>query len=375
MNILMMVSWYTPKGYDKLEAGVFHYEQSMDLMQYCNMAIYFPFDQNLEEALSAGEEWGLQTYRSRYAPRKFLQNKKNMKAATEQIMKEFKPDIIHAHCGSAAGYYAVEFAKKYKIPLVITEHSPIEISHVDKRGIPHYFGKKAYGYSSANVCVSEDSKNKLSRIFPEDNFEVIYNGIILPEYNDTAKQYYKEGYINIGIVAILYDLEIKGLKYLLGAMKILKESGQKFYLHHIGGGEFLEHFQRMAVELGVDDVVEFHGRCDRKQLYEIVNEMDFFCSSSLMECSGVSVQESMLLGKPILGTNSGGVDSLVPENCGHIVEKANAKALAEGALFMREHLADYNTEEIRTYALSSFEINHISQRYVELYERVLKNKK
>ena len=48
MNILMMVSWYTKKGQDKLEAGVFHYEQSMDLNQYCNMAIYYPFDTDME---------------------------------------------------------------------------------------------------------------------------------------------------------------------------------------------------------------------------------------------------------------------------------------------------------------------------------------
>jgi len=264
-------------------------------------------------------------------------------------------------------------AKKYNLPLVITEHTPIEISHVDKKGISYYLTKKAYHNSQANICVSEDSRMKLSKIFPECEFDVIYNGIILPDFSDNEKKYYKEGYINIVIVAILYDLEIKGMKYLLGAMKQLKEQGKKVYLHHIGAGQYLDHFIDLAKELGVDDVCTFHGRCERRKLYEIVNEMDFFVSASLMECSGVSVQEAMLLGKPVLGTNSGGVDSLVPKEAGHIVEKGSAEALAEGITYMEEHLSSYDTEWIKNYAFSSFEIGHISRKYIELYDKLIKN--
>ena len=90
----MMVSWYTKKGQDKLEAGVFHYEQSMDLNQYCNMAIYYPFDTDMEDGFSNEEEWGLQTYRSPYRPHAFFKNRKFMDEAMEKIIKDFKPDIM-----------------------------------------------------------------------------------------------------------------------------------------------------------------------------------------------------------------------------------------------------------------------------------------
>lgn len=49
MNILMIVTWYTPQNYKELEAGVFHYEQSMDLKKHCNVALYYPFDPDLEQ--------------------------------------------------------------------------------------------------------------------------------------------------------------------------------------------------------------------------------------------------------------------------------------------------------------------------------------
>lgn len=371
MNILMLVSWYTPMGREKLEAGVFHYEQSMDLKSKgCNVAIYFPFDGEIKEEETCQEEWGLLTYRSHSEPGKVLKNQKQMKKTFERIVREFKPDIIHAHCGGAAGFYAVALSKKYNIPMVITEHSPLELTGVDHFGVSYLMTKHAYGNSKMNVCVSKDSMNKLSKIYPKYSFDVIYNGIILPDYANTHI-HYRDGYVNIAIVAILYDKEIKGMQHLIPAMKLLKEQGKKVVLHHIGAGEYLEYYKDYAKELGVDDIVEFHGSCQRNELYEIVNEMDFFVSASLFECSGVSVQEAMLLGKPVLGTNSGGVDSLVPQKAGHIVQKGSDEALADGIVYMIEHLDEFDREWIKQYAHESFEIGNISDKYIELYKKVM----
>lgn len=376
MNVLMMVSWYTPMGMPELEAGVFHYEQSMDLSKHCNVAIYYPFDTQIKENETCKDEWGIKTYRSRYYEGITGMHKtaKQIEETFAHIVEDFKPDIIHAHCAYPAGYYAAGLAKKFSIPYVVTEHNPIELSRVDKLGLGHFYSKRAYGNSAANICVSKDSRQKLSAVYPSLDFDVIYNGIIMPDYEKEAHKYYKDGYLNIVIVAVLYDLEIKGLRYLLGAMQILKNKGEKVFLHHIGGGEYLEYFENLAKELDVDDVCKFHGRCERKKLYEIVNEMDFFVSASLLECSGVSVQEAMLLGKPVLGTNSGGVDSLVPEKAGIIVEKKSAEALAQGIEKMKHTLDKYDRKWIREYAESSFEIGNISKQYMKLYNKILEKR-
>lgn len=375
MNILMMVTWYTKKGEDKVESGIFHYEQSRDLQKHSNVAIYYPFDQDMEEEMSGEEEWGIMTYRSRFRKRRVFYNRRQNIAAMRRIMEEFHPDIIHAHCATGAGHIAASLGKKFQIPVVITEHAPVELSGVARRRAAYFLAGYAYKNSRANICVSKDSKNKLSAVFPQYVFDVIYNGILCPEYDRGAKKYYRDGVLNIGIVAILYDLEVKGMKYLLRAMRILKKQGCKVCLHHIGGGKYAGYFREMAGELEVDDVCIFHGPCDRKKLYEILHEMDFCVSASLVESAGVSVQEAMLLGKPVLGTNSGGVDSLVTEETGHIVEKANAQALADGILYMQEHLDTFDRERIREYAYQSFEIGNISRTYLKLYQRVLEEEK
>lgn len=66
MNVLMMVTWYTPQDAEKLEAGVFHNEQAIALLPYCNTAIYYPMDTTMHGKFSKKEEWGVVTYRSKY---------------------------------------------------------------------------------------------------------------------------------------------------------------------------------------------------------------------------------------------------------------------------------------------------------------------
>ncbi len=375
MNVLMMVSWYTEQGKDKLEAGVFHYEQSMDLKKSCNVAIYFPFDRQITENETVKEEWGILTYRSKYSDKEKWKSKKCIAKTMKRIIEEFKPDVIHAHCAGTAGIYAIAQGKKYHIPVVLTEHTPLAISHADKFGLSRFLSQIAYRNSDVNICVSKALQKELGKAFPKYEFDVIYNGTIAPIVQLETPKYYKEGYINAVIVAILYDPEVKGLKYLLQAMKMVKQQGKKILLHHIGGGEYLKHFQQMAKELDIDDVCIFHGSCDRNELYAIEAEMDFFVSSSLVESGGVSVQEAMLLGKPILGTNSGGVDSLVPKEAGKIVEKANAEALRDGLIYMASNINKYNKEWIKQYAFRNFEIGNISQKYIDLYENLCNKKK
>ena len=99
--------------------------------------------------------------------------------------------------------------------------------------------------------------------------------------------------------------------------------------------------------------------------------MDFFVSASLFESSGISVAGAMLLAKPGLCTNSGGADSLVPDEAGHIVQTGSKEALADGIDYMIDHIADYDTDWIKRYACDSFEVGHISDKYIELYKKAI----
>ena len=379
MKVLMVASWYSPKDAPVMTAGVFHYEQSMALKKYCETALYYPYDADLKTGFDKGEERGLMTYRRRKSPIKIPKlsaffHKMQILGDLRRICKEFSPDVIHAHCGVPAGRIAVQFAKKQGIPVVITEHCPMEQLQAENpvnRAKLH----DAYAGSAANVCVSKDSMERLQPYFPDCRFQVIYNGILAPETMSLeSKVYAVPGKINCCIVAAFYSKEIKGYQYLLPAMAKLKAQGLPVVLHICGGGDYYEYYVNLAKELDIEDVCIFYGNCSKVQVYSMVSQMDFNISASLFECSGVSVEEALLLGKPMLVTRSGGANSLVNEEVAIVVDKGSTDALVDGIRQMAERLPQFDSKKIRAYAEENFEIDHVSRQYMTLYGEILEKK-
>lgn len=370
MNILMIPTWYSPLDAEVLTAGVFHYEQSIALKKYCNMALYYPFDPDLKSDFVRNEERGLLTYRSRLYPGRVWKYLRWI-LDFRKINKEFRPDILHAHVASMAGRFAVLLGKIYRIPVVITEHNAMELMGLHSWKM-RKINQFAYSNSKANVCVSSDSKERLQQVFPKEEFQVIHNGIVNPNtVENDGKTYAKEKRINCCIVAAFYNKEVKGYQYLLPAMKELLDKGLPVTLHICGGGEYLDYYVQMAKELEIFEHCIFYGNCKREQVYSIVGQMDFSISASIFECSGVSVQEAMLLGKPLVVTKSGGANSLVNSETAIVVERESVSALSEGILQMVERLPQFDDKKIREYAFAQFEIDEVSKKYVQLYEKIL----
>lgn len=98
MRILFVVNWYTLTSSKTWMAGVFHREQSIALKKYCDIRLYWPLDTEIK-GLVFNDEAGLETYRSEWDKTKskvvwFIKTLKYF----DEIISEFKPDIIHA-CG------------------------------------------------------------------------------------------------------------------------------------------------------------------------------------------------------------------------------------------------------------------------------------
>ena len=380
MKVLMIVSWYSPKDAEVMSAGVFHYEQSMALKPYCEMALYYPYDADLQSDFEKGEENGLLTYRRKLTQLKIpglrgWLHKQNVISDLKRICEEFQPDVLHAHCAAGAGNDVAEFGKRYGYPVVITEHSPMEHMDLNNKRV---YQKIDYAYknSNANVCVSKDSMDRLKEHFPNYPFQVIYNGILSPNVVKMDGQHYRiEGKVNCCIVAAFYSKDIKGYQFLLPAIAQLKAKGVPVVLHVCGGGDYFDHYVRMAKELDIEDCCVFYGNCSKAKVYSIVSQMDFNISASLYECSGVSVEEALLLGKPMLVTRSGGANSLVTDEVSIVVDKGSTQALVDGIQEMIDRLDSFDSETIKAYAYENFEIDQVSQKYMALYRQVLEKKK
>lgn len=379
MKVLMVVSWYGSREEEVLQAGVFHYEQAMALKKYCDTALYFPFDTALNCEFSAQEENGLLTYRRRLrrsgipkleGAREILR----IVADLKRICQEFQPDILHAHCAMPVGRAVALFGKLYGYPVVITEHNPLEMLRLESPWI-RWMTHLAYRMSDANICVSGDSMARLKRIFNDVEYRIIYNGIRDPgAVGSDGVRYARPGVVNCSIVAAFYSKDVKGYQYLLPAIQRLKEEGVAILLHICGGGQYQEYFESMARELGIEDCCVFYGSCSREKVYSVLSQMDFSISASIYESAGVSVEEALLMGKPLLVTRSGGANSLVSPETAIVVDRGSAGALAEGIREMIRRKDEFRSETIRDYAFRNFEIDQVSQQHMQLYRKVLEER-
>lgn len=373
MKVLFVVNWYTPKSAATWLAGVFHYEQSIALQEYCDIRLYWPLDPEVNDLVSSNEK-GLYTYRSRWdkTRNKWLWFKDTLRYM-DKIIAEFNPDIIHANVAYPVGLICVLAARKHNIHVVLTEHAPIEQMHLSNPA-RKVMRRYVYKHMEKNVCVSIDSKNRLSKVFPDIDYQVIYNAVIDPNTLEMDMgNYRKSGAINCAIVAAFYDKEIKGYQFLIPAMQQVKQLGVNIQLHICGGGIYEQYYRELARKLDVEDCCIFYGQCDRTKVYSIVSQMDFCVSASVFECSGVSVQEEMLLGKPILVTRSGGANSLTTEDTAIVVDRNSTQALVDGLIKMSKECYEFDKEKIVNYAKYNFEISNVTKRYYDLYKEVMGN--
>jgi len=368
MNVLMIVSWYPSLDDRESKIGIFHREMADDLKRLCDVAIYYPFDKKMRKPFSSENDNGIMTFRTRCKDGLVgkLINRFMVLWSFLKIRKVFNPDIIHAHVALGAGRYSAALGKIFGIPMLVTEHLPLELSGYNKKK-NREIASSIYQNSKYNACVSPDQMKKLASLFPEAKFDVIYNGVIMPE-TDHQNHYRILNCVNMLIVASMYDLEIKGYQYLLPAIRELKLQNKRIMLHLVGGGEYLAHYQDLAKTLEIEDACIFYGACEKRKVYEIMSEMDFCISASLFEASGVYVQEAMMIGKPLIVTRSGGANSLVTDKTAIIVDKGSTAALVQGISTMIDSYSQFDPDEIRDYAFSNFEISRISEQYKQVYD-------
>lgn len=373
MNVLLMVSWYSPQG-EILNGGNFHYELAEELQNHCNCAIYYPYDRNIQEPYVAQTEWGILTFRSQYELKRKIRNRIYMISAMKKIVKEFQPDIIHGQVATEAGRFAIMLGDLFHIPVIISEHSAVDASGV--RSFPHYYyAKRVYGRSCYNTCVSDSLRDDLAGIFPQFEFHTIYNGIKRLDIKRGNNAYRKEGAVNIAIVAGLYDRYIKGMQFLLPVMQRLLKEGYPVVLHIIGDGDYRQEFEQKACDLDIREHCFFHGYCDKEKLYSILYEMDFAVCASIFESFSCATAEAMMCGKPVVATKCGGPDSIVTKDTGILVEKASEQALYEGMVEMIKNYRNYSSQVIEAYAYNKFSVDNICRQYLVIYDHILKNAK
>jgi glycosyltransferase involved in cell wall biosynthesis len=130
-------------------------------------------------------------------------------------------------------------------------------------------------------------------------------------------------------------LEMKGLRYLLEAMKLLVDEGScRFHLSLIGASLPDNAYQKQAQEAGLSEHVSFRGYVPNgPALFRLYRKADVFILPTLSEGFPRVLIEAMAFGLAVITTPVGGIpDAMAHEKNCLFVPVRSAKAIAEALL-------------------------------------------
>lgn len=156
--------------------------------------------------------------------------------------------------------------------------------------------------------------------------------VFLPNMVDTKKFRPNYGHSNY----ILYYGRLareKGIHTLIDAFRKIPKS----QLYIVGTGELEEELKRLVEEEGMDNV-KMLGYKTGEALQSLIREAQFVViPSEWYEMFGLTIVESFACGKPVIGTNIGGIPELINEETGLLFQPGNVEELAEKIVYFLSH--------------------------------------
>ncbi len=181
--------------------------------------------------------------------------------------------------------------------------------------------------------------------------------------------------VRIGIIARMNSRKKGHQVFLRSAEKLAsKYPGVEFVL--AGDGPMRGEFESVAADLGITDRTSFIGDC--QDIPGLLASLDISVNSSASESQSNSLLESMAAGVPVVACRVGGNPEIIQDGeTGLLVPPDDAGSLADAIeQFVAKPLFRQQCgERGREFARRNFSVEQARNRYSELYERLLSEKK
>ena len=239
-------------------------------------------------------------------------------------IRQFKPDIIHAHHPFQLGFMARKWAKKLEVPLVYTFHTLFTeylrlVPLINKRVLFKIVTSIVRNFCESCTTVivpTEQARQHLVDIYQAKcNIEIIPTGMDLERFPKQAARKTPEfkKLIHVGRIS-----REKNIAFLLAVMRRLPK---EITLLIVGDGPEKHSLELQTVELGLKERVSFVGFKPREALSEYFSQADIFVTASKSETQGLVFMEAKVAGLPTVAINEAGAQNMVVnDGDGYLVE-------------------------------------------------------
>jgi colanic acid/amylovoran biosynthesis glycosyltransferase len=266
-------------------------------------------------------------------------------------------DHVHIHWIAAPATMGVVAARMAGLPYSITAHR----YDIAQRNL---IGWKAKGARFVRAIDAPGASELAAQFLPGTSApRVLHMGVTVPPVPATPRPGALPE-LRIATAARLVDK--KGHVYLVEALRMARDRGQRVRLDVFGDGPLGPALREQAVRLDVADQIEWHGVTAHDALLKALlsGRYDASVLASVTAADGdkegipVFLIESMGAGLPVVTTANGGIAELAGDGCGLMVPERDAGAIADALVTLgqdgtlRSTLASRGRERV----LAEFEI-------------------
>lgn len=306
--------------------------------------------------------------------------------ALHQHIREFRPDIIHAHWVLPNGLPAWLMSRWYRIPLVVSMHgSDVTMAERNQmmRGIARrIFADTAY----ATACSGDLHQRAIALGANPVTTDVLPYGVAThdfrPALRDRAWIAHRFGIAGDAplVVAVGRFVVKKGFHVLIQALPQLRRAHPGLRLLLAGYGDMQDEYVQRAASLGVSDMLVMPGQLLRDDVARVIASADVYCVPSVHDERGNvdglpnALLEGMAAGCAVVASDVAGIPDVITANQhGVLVQEGDADALARAIahVLADPDFAQQLGESARTRVTQTLSWSHMTQVIVNAYTKVV----
>ncbi|MFV7770801.1 glycosyltransferase family 4 protein [Shewanella marisflavi] len=243
-------------------------------------------------------------------------------ADLKNVVRDYSPDIIHAHFGYFIGDL-VSLSEDFRFTKLIISFHGTDLNSIIRNSNGHLRSLNRICLNPNITCVfpSDFLRQSFLNIVksqPKCVCSVVYNPVNPLFYNawsSTRINFEFEKYINLISVGRL--VKVKGFEYAIKAIPMLLSKGIKVSYTLIGVGEDKDRLSKLVRKLGLQENVHFKGKMNTLEIISQIQASDIYIQPSVKlsngqeESFGLAALEAAVTGIPVIVSESGGLPEVI----------------------------------------------------------------
>lgn len=251
--------------------------------------------------------------------------------AIRKLVKQTKPDLIHAHFIAKYGFHLPDLGFR---PSIVSAWGDDVLILPKKSRLIHYYTKKVLESVDLVYAVSHNIERHIVADFsiPESIVHYLPFGIDTDTFSPGPRSI-REDHHPIDIFSNRGFFSVYDNETLVRGFSLAYKNDPRLRLTLKGDGPLEQEIRELVVSLGLSDAVTFRKKTSYADVPGEYRRADIFVTTSISDGTPVSILEAMASGLPCIATRVGGIPEWITDDeTGLLIQPKSPEQVAEAIL-------------------------------------------